>query len=297
MERPLERIERGDVLVGDGGWGTMLMARGLEPGTPPESFVLDAPEVIEEVALLYLEAGAELITTDTFGATPLSLESHGLADKTEEINRGAVEAARRAVGERAYVSASVGPTGRLLKPFGDTEPEAMREAFERQIRGLAEAGPDLICVETMTDLTEATLAVRAAKALAPGVPVVATMTFDATPRGFFTVMGVTVQRAAAGLAEAGADIVGSNCGNGIEVMVRIAREFKSQSGLPIALQANAGLPENRGGTVVYPETPEFMADKAAELLEIGVSIIGGCCGTTPDHVRAIRRLVDSRPRA
>ena len=290
----LERLGRGETLVGDGAWGTILMGRGLRPGSPPESFVLAHPEVLEEIAIQYLEAGADLITTNTFGASPLALQAHGLDNRTEEINRGAVFALRRVRERGAYVSASVGPTGRLLKPHGDTEPEQIRAAFDRQVRGLLEGGPDLICIETMTDLTEATLAVSVAKALAPELPVVATMTFDSTPRGFFTIMGVPLRRAAERLAEAGADVVGSNCGNGIEVMVRIAAEFRSLTRLPIAVQANAGLPENRGGMVVYPETPEFVAEKAAALLDLGVSIIGGCCGTTPEHIRALRRLVDGR---
>jgi 5-methyltetrahydrofolate--homocysteine methyltransferase len=295
MQPPLERLARGEVLVGDGAWGTMLMERGLAAGAPPESFVLSRPEVIGEIAGLYVEAGADLITTDTFGASSLALERHKLDPRTEEINRRAVEEARRATRGKAYISASVGPTGRLLKPFGDTEPEAMKDAFERQVRGLTEAGPDLVCVETMTDLTEARLAIEAARSLAPGVPVMATMTFDVTPRGFFTVMGVSLEQAAAGLEDAGAEIVGSNCGNGIEAMIRIARELRGHTKLPIAIQANAGLPENRKGVVVYPETPEFMAEKALELLELGVSVIGGCCGTTPAHIRALRAVIDARP--
>jgi 5-methyltetrahydrofolate--homocysteine methyltransferase len=294
MDALLERLRRKQVLVADGGQGTMYMARGLEAGAAPESLALSRPEVLEEVAALYAEAGAELLTTNTFGATPLNLERHGLAEHCEEINRAAVSAARKAAGERAYVNASVGPSGRLLLPYGDTEPEVVQEAFERQMRGLAEGGPDLVCVETMTDLSEATMAVKAAKATMPDVPVMATMTFDATPRGFFTVMGVSVERAAAGLAEAGADIVGSNCGNGIEVLTRIAKELVAATRLPVAIQANAGLPETKDGTVVYPETPEFFAEHAADLLSLGVAIIGGCCGTTPDHIRALRQLVDSR---
>jgi 5-methyltetrahydrofolate--homocysteine methyltransferase len=157
----------------------------------------------------------------------------------------------------------------------------------------------MICVETMTDLKEATLAVTAARTLAPAIPVMATMTFEVTPRGFFTVMGVSVKKAAAGLKEAGADIIGSNCGNGIEAMIGIARAFKEHSDLPVAIQANAGLPVSREGSLVYPETPAFVADKAPELLALGVQIIGGCCGTTPDHIRALRQVIDlhlSKPR-
>jgi 5-methyltetrahydrofolate--homocysteine methyltransferase len=157
----------------------------------------------------------------------------------------------------------------------------------------------MICVETMTDLKEATLAVQAARTLAPAIPVMATMTFEDTPRGFFTVMGVSVKKAATGLKEAGADIIGSNCGNGIEAMIAIARTFKEHSDLPIAIQANAGLPLPGVNGLVYPETPDFVAGKAPELLALGVQIIGGCCGTTPDHIRALRKVIDlhlARPR-
>jgi len=291
MERLTDRLERGEIIVGDGAWGTMLMARGLRPGECPEAVNLERPETLEEIASLYLDAGAEIITTNTFGASPLKLRSYALEERAEEINRAGVAALRRIVAGRAYVSASVGPTGELLKPFGDREPAELAEGFERQIRAQVEAGADLVCVETMTDLTEATLAVKAAKAVAPEIPVMATMTFEATPRGFFTIMGVALQQAAAALAEAGAAIVGSNCGNGIEKMVEIARHLRECTRLPVAIQANAGLPENRGGVTVYPETPEFMAAKARELIDLGVSIVGGCCGTTPEHIRAFRKLV------
>lgn len=293
-----ERLGRGEVIVGDGAWGTLLMQRGLKSGECPESVNLARPEVIEEIAALYLEAGAEIITTNTFGGSPLKLQFFSLQERTEEINRSAVEAARKAVGGRAYVSASVGPTGRLLKPLGDVAAEDMRRGYERQVGALVAAGADMICVETMTDLAEAALAVRAARSLAPAIPIMATMTFEQGARGFFTVMGVSVEKAARGLEEAGADIVGSNCGYGIDTMIGIAREFNKYTRLPVAIQANAGLPVMRAGAPVYLETPEFVAAKAPGLLDAGVQIVGGCCGTTPAHIRALREVVDSlHPRA
>lgn len=294
MKPLLERLRNSEVIVGDGAWGTMLMARGLRPGAPPESFVLEQPDTIVEVGRLYVEAGADLVTTDTFGASALNLACYGLAERAAEINRAAVRLARLAVAGRALVSASVGPTGRLLVPYGDTEPEAVGAAFEEQIGAQAAAGADAICIETMTDLREAILAVKAARSAAPRLPVIATMTFEATPRGYFTMMGVSVEQAARGLAEAGADVVGSNCGNGSDRMVEIACELRRFTPLPLAVQPNAGVPETRGGRLVHPETPEFMAARVEKLLECGVSLIGGCCGTTPDHVRAIRSAVDAR---
>lgn len=291
MDDLRERLARGDAIVGDGAWGTLLMERGLAPGEPPELFNLNRPEVIEEIAALYLDAGAEIITTNTFGGSPLKLESFALADRTEDINAQAVAAVRRAVGGSAYVSASIGPTGRLLIPFGDTEPARMAAAFERQAAALAGAGVDLFCVETMTDLDEATLAVTAIRTVAPHVPILATMTFEKTRRGFFTVMGVSIPAAARALQAAGADIVGSNCGFGIDTMIEIAREFKQHAGVPIAIQANAGLPIIRDGATVYPETPDDVAARAPDLLAAGVQIVGGCCGTTPAHIRALRARI------
>ena len=292
MKKLLERIKHGEVLVSDGAMGTMLMERGLKPGDPPESFNLTHPEILREIANLYLDAGADIIQTNTFGASPLKLSFYSLEGKTEKINRNAVLAVKKVVGDHAYISGSCGPTGKFLKPYGDIEPEEMYHNFGRQIHTLISAGVDIICIETMTDLNEATLAIKAAKAVSQTIPVMATMTFDPTPRGFFTVMGVNIEDAAEGLRDAGADVIGSNCGNGIENMVKIAREFKKYTKLPLIIQSNAGMPEIRGNTTVYPETPEFMAGKVKELLALGVAIIGGCCGTTPEHIKAIRKVVD-----
>ncbi|MCP4219344.1 MAG: hypothetical protein GY765_32215, partial [bacterium] len=239
----------------------------------------------------YLDAGAEVIQTNTFGGSPLKLSDYGLEEQTEEINRAAIQAVKKAVDGKAYVSASIGPSGKMLKPVGDKEPHEMYENFKRQIEVIVEAGADIICVETMTDAQEACLAIKAAKDIAPNIPVMCTMTFDKTPRGFFTMMGVNIQKASKELEAAGADIIGTNCGNGIENMILIAKEYKEHSTLPLIIQSNAGLPEIRDDKTVYPETPEFMAEKSKELAAVGVSIIGGCCGTTPDHISAIRKAL------
>ncbi len=294
MENIIERLRRGEVIVGDGALGTQLMKRGLKHGDPPESFNLTRPRVLEEIASLYLEAGAEIVTTNTFGATSLRLKQFSLETDVDEINRSAVHAVRKAVGDKAYVSASVGPTAQMIKPFGDAEPDAVYSSFQQQVRALLDAGADMICIETMTDLTEATLAIQAVRSIDLKIPVMATMTFSRMAQGFFTLMGSSVANAAAALEKAGADIVGSNCGDGTESMVGIAREFRQHSRLPIAIQGNAGLPTASDTGLIYPETPDFVAGKALEMLNLGVQIIGGCCGTGPEHIRAIRKVVDNQ---
>ncbi|MFH0981651.1 MAG: homocysteine S-methyltransferase family protein [Planctomycetota bacterium] len=293
MRPLLERIKQREVLVADGAMGTLLLQRGLKPGECPESFNLTRPEVLEEIAGLYFAAGADILQTNTFGASPLKLAQYGLETRMDEINRRAVHAVRKIAGNRAYVVACIGPSGRMLKPYGDAEPEEVYRSYLQQLEVLTGDGVDGVFLETMTDLAEAALAVKAAKQVSPAVPVSATMTFDATPRGFYTIMGVTIAEAAAGLQEAGADLVGSNCGNGIAHMIEIARVFRRCTDLPLTIQSNAGLPEIKDDMPVYAETPDYMADQARELLTLGVSVIGGCCGTTPEHTRALRKLVDT----
>jgi 5-methyltetrahydrofolate--homocysteine methyltransferase len=288
----LDRVKDGEILIADGATGTLLWDYGLAPGQPPESFNLTHPEILEEIARQYLDAGADIIQTNTFGGSPARLSLFGLDDKTEEINRNAVVAAKKAAQGGAYVAASCGPSGKILKPYGDTNPEEIYAGFVRQIRVLVDAGVHAISVETMTDLTEATLAVKAAKSVSPSTPVMAAMTFDSTPKGFYTIMGTSIGEAARTLEKSRADVIGSNCGNGIENMIRIAKEFKQHTRLPIIIQSNAGLPEVRDDKPVYLETPAFMAQKAKEFVALGVSIIGGCCGTTPEHIKAIRAMVD-----
>ena len=293
MQKLMDRIRNGEVLLADGAIGTMLFLRGLAPGQCPEKTNLDRPYILEDIARLYLDAGADLIQTNTFGGSPLKLAHYGLDKQTEEINTRAVKAVRKVVADKAYVAASVGPCGKLLQPYGDTlTRRCSRLGFERQIRTLVAAAVDIICIETMTDLNEAIIAVKVARRVTPSTPISVTMTFDVTPEGIFTIMGDTIAKCVDAVTEAGADIVGSNCGNGIENMTSIAAEFKKISKLPLIFQANAGLPTTKGEQLVYPETPQFMAEKCRCFLEMGVSIVGGCCGTTPDHIAALRKMID-----
>jgi len=294
LQTILERINNGEILVADGAMGSLLFQSGLQPGECPESVNLAKPEILEDIARQYFDAGAEIIQTNTFGASPLKLAEYGLEKETEKINSIAVNCVRNVVGDHAYVSGSCGPSGRILKPYGETDPELMYDGFERQIKALISAGVDIVCVETMTDLQEAILAIQAVKNNFPNTPVLATMTFDFTPKGFFTVMGNTIKDAVKGLQSAGADIIGSNCGNGLENMIEIARQFKEISDLPVAIQSNAGIPEIKNGELNYPESADFFMEKTPEIIDSGISIIGGCCGTTPSHIKAIKKALDLR---
>lgn len=288
----LNRLAEGDILVGDGAWGTMLLAHHAEPGTSLEKINLDYPAIIEDIAAQYLASGADCLTTNTFGASPLALERFGLEQQVQEINRRGTDLIAQVGAGQALISGAVGPTGSLLKPSGDTDPATVSDGFRRQIAALAEGGADLISIETMMDLKEARLAIEAARIEAPGLPIMASMTFDKTPNGFFTTRGVSVKEAARELCEQGADIVGSNCGHGIDQMVLIATEFKRHASVPVVIQSNAGLPTRSAAGLIYPDGPEYFSDRIAALINLGVNVIGGCCGTTFDHIRMIRRHVD-----
>jgi len=268
--------------------GTLLMDAGLEPGACPDELSLLNPAALSGIASAYAVAGADLIHTNTFGASPLKLADYALEDRTEDMNRCAVDAARAGVGPDVFVSASIGPSGRMLEPYGDTSDEAMYESFLRQAAAVVDARVDAVTVETMIDLREAVLAVRAVRAAGTDIPILATLTFQATPRGFYTIMGSSVDEAVEGLLSAGADAVGSNCGNGIELMVEIAGALRAATDRPLLIQSNAGIPEVQEGLVRYSETPEDFARAVPALVDAGVSVIGGCCGTDPAHIRAIR---------
>jgi 5-methyltetrahydrofolate--homocysteine methyltransferase len=292
MDNLLSRLKKGQIFVGDGAMGTQLMFKGLKSGECPEKLCLNNPEILEEISVNYLNAGADIIQTNTFGGSPVKLKEYYLDKETEEINKTAAAIVKRAVQGKAYVSGSCGPSGQLLEPFGPAGPKGLYDGFKRQISALIDGGVDIICVETMIDLNEATLAVKAAKDISADIIVMATMTFNKTPRGYFTMMGINIGNAVHGLTDAGADIIGSNCGNGIDNMVEICEEFKSLTDKPIIIQSNAGLPELRGNELVYPESAEYFGEKARIMLEKGVSIIGGCCGTTPDHIKELRKTVN-----
>jgi methionine synthase I (cobalamin-dependent) len=277
-------------VVTDGAWGTQLQARGLAAGEFPDVWNLTRPENVAEVARAYVEAGSRVILTNTFGANRLRLAETGFADRVVAINEAGARLSREAAGNRASVFASMGPTGIMLMA-GEANPEEIGEAFREQAAALARGGADGLVVETMSDLAEAKLAVAATKET--GLPVVACMVFDSGKEKDRTMMGTSPEEAAAELLEAGVDVIGANCGQGIAGFVKICARLKSAAaGRPIWIKANAGLPELREGKPFYRTTPAEFAVFVPALLEAGANFIGGCCGTSPEFIRAIRQALD-----
>jgi 5-methyltetrahydrofolate--homocysteine methyltransferase len=288
MHPRLEQLLARGPVVTDGAWGTELQARGLQSGDFPDAWNLSHPEKVLEVAAAYVQAGSQIILTNTFGANRLRLGAHALTGQLAEINRRGVEISKQAAGAQAAVFASIGPTGKMLLA-GETTEEELRELFEEQARVLAEAGADGLVVETMAELEEASIAVRAAHAT--GLPVVGCMVYDAGKDKDRTMTGVTPERAAAGLSAAGADVIGANCGQGIEGFVPICRRLRAATDKPLWMKANAGLPELVEGRVTYRTTPEVFASFGPALAAAGAQFLGGCCGTNPDFIRALRKTV------
>ena len=277
-------IANGPVIL-DGGWGTQLQLQGLEIGAHPDLWNLNAPEKVEQVARAYVEAGSRVILTNTFGATKFTLEKHGYGNRVAEVNRAGVEISQRATaGTQTKVFASMGPTGVMLMT-GEVKPEQVFAAFLEQATALAAAGADAIVVETMSDPAEAALAVKAAKTT--GLPVAVSFVFDSGKNQDRTMMGTTPEQVVQQMTDAGADVIGSNCGQGIDGFIPICRRMRAVTTLPIWMKANAGLPEIEDGKTVYRQTPEHFAEKARELVDAGANFIGGCCGTSPDFIRAL----------
>ena len=285
-------LETGKTVLSDGATGTFLQYNGLEPGGCPEEFNISHPDIVKRMSKEYFEAGSDIVLTNSFGGNKFMLQKYGYGDRVDEFNRLAAKHATANRPEGKFVLGSVGPTGEFVAPLGAVSSEEMSESFSEQIAGLVAGGVDGVTIETMTALEEAKLAISEARKH-PGLTVMTTMTFDKGPRGLFTMMGVTPERAVKELIDAGSHVVGSNCGNGIEVMTEVARKMRQATTAPILIHSNAGIPTIRKGHILYPETPEFMANYFLELADLGINFIGGCCGTTPKHIKAINSKLRS----
>lgn len=292
--KPFREAIQEQVLILDGAMGTMLQERGLRPGQSPEELNLTMPEVVASVHRDYIAAGADIIITNTFGGSRQKLAHYGLEGRLREINAQGVEIARREAGGKAYVGASIGPTGQFVEPVGEVGFDEMKQVFREQAEALIGAGADLISLETFLDIKECRAALIAIREVSPTIPVIAMLTFDDNGR---TVLGTSPEAAAITLTASGADLVGSNCGLGVDGIYDILSRMRRVTGLPLISQANAGLPLLVDGVTVFPGTPEEMTAYHDRLIELGVRVIGGCCGTTPAHIRAMKEALAPRQRS
>jgi len=290
MNRFLEQLQSGKILVADGATGTNLHKMGLQPGIAPEDLVLDQPELILKLESAFAVAGSDILLTCTFGGTRLRMKDSKYAQRATEINRRAAELARKAASTRkgTLVAGSVGPTGLLMKPYGPLTSDEAYNAFSEQIRGLVEGGVDLLVIETMFSFDEADTAFKAARSITD-LPIVVSFSYD---RGVRTMMGVKPAEMIKRYKEMGATLVGANCGTSLENMSLVAQEYAAaEPGFPLWIKPNAGLPRMVDGNTVYDVTPEQMGDFAGKYVGFGARVVGGCCGNTPEHIAAIVKSV------
>lgn len=287
-----EHLTQPGVLVADGATGTMLQRAGLPRGMAPERWNLENPQAVRDLHTSYIQAGADVILTNTFGGTHFRLERDGLAGKVKEINQAAARLAREVAGEKVFVFGDIGPIGALLKPFGKVTYDEARAAFEEQTAGLVIGGVDAILIETMGDINEAKAAVDGARRVSD-LPIIVTMSFDTHGR---TVMGITPTQAIQELWALGLAAVGANCGRTLsETLTAIEEMRQAVPAAPLMAKPNAGLPHVQSGSqLVYDVTPEIMGEYAIKFYEAGVKIFGGCCGSTPDHIRAIAQALRNK---
>lgn len=293
MKSILEELKTGKVLLSDGAMGTELQRKGLPSGGCPEEFNVSHPEIVTEIHQSYIDAGSDIIQTNTFGANRARLKLHGFNDRVKELCTAAVNNIKKCGNDRIYIAGSIGPTGEILEPLGEMKLSDAYEIFAEQAKALAKAGVNVIFIETMMAAEEIEIAIKAVKENAK-LPVCGSMTFELGKAGLRTMWGVDVPQAVKKITDAGADIIGSNCGKGFDEMIQIITEMRPLTNKPILAQSNAGIPEWIHGISVYHETPEMITEKVNKLLDLGVNIIGGCCGTGPEHIRKMREIINNR---
>ena len=291
--KPFKEIYKDQNLLFDGAMGTSIQKLDLESVEVPELLNLIAPDELLKIHKKFIEAGSNVIETNTFGATRSRLELYGLEDKLEEINRTAVRIAKDAADEKIYIAGSVGPLGKIIEPYGELPKVEALKIFSDQIEILLDEGVDLILIETMISLDEALIALEAAKSRGSQVTGV-TMTFDEAEQGIFTSYGETPAQCAEKLKEAGADFIGANCGHGFESMIKFGKEMRQATKLPILIQPNAGLPKVENRKLIYEESIENYQKLVEDLFEADINFIGGCCGTTPEYIEAASQVLKSR---
>ena len=292
MRKLTDRIGDGDVLVCDGAMGTMLHSYGLKAGECPELWCVDRPNDVREIHRSYREAGSNIVECNSFGGTRYRLRHFGLADRAAELNRAAAALAREVAGNTQYVLGCMGPTGEFMEPYGTETVEDFYSAFKEQVVALEEGGADAVIVETMTGLEETSVAVRAARENTRMV-VMVSLTFDPQRDGSYaTMMGVRPEQFAKTMTAMGVDVIGANCGIGPHHMLPVVKCLRTASVLPIIAMPNAGMPVVENGETVFKETPEEMARMALKLVESGARIVGGCCGTTPAHIAAMKSVLN-----
>ncbi|MFX0115748.1 MAG: homocysteine S-methyltransferase family protein [Candidatus Hodarchaeota archaeon] len=283
-------------LLFDGAMGTELLARGLviEKGTSPELWNVTKPKIVQDIHKSYYDAGADVVLTNTFGGTRPKLEKLGLGDRTQEFNLAAAKLAKEIAPQGKYVAGDIGPTGLMLPPMGKAEVEDFLTAFEEQAAALWDGRVDLFAIETMFDLREAKAAVKAIRNVSKDVPIVASMTFEQKKRGFFTIVGDKPEDCFKALAEAGANIVGSNCSLSSDAMLTLFEEYINAANMPKFAEPNAGQPQmDEYGKTFYNQTPKSFAEDIARMVQLGVKVVGGCCGTNPEFISEIAKRLAS----
>lgn len=283
---------KSNIIISDGAMGTMLQSSGLPNGHCPEEWNISHANELSAIHKQYFEAGSDLVETNTFGGNRYRLKLHGHENNVYDFNKAATEIAKKVCPKGKFVAGSVGPTGEFLEPLGTLNYSDLVEAFSDQINGLIDGGVDVLFIETMSYIDEVTAAVEAAQKINSKIPIVASMSFEKSASGFRTMMGISISEFIKEMSKLPVVAIGANCGKGADEMIDIMEEFRQQTDFPLIAQANAGLPEMRDDKIIYAETPEQRNELTRVLLSEKVNIIGGCCGTTPDHIAAIRKTID-----